>query len=189
MPKSMCLSVFFSELESFYRGKQQNNVVMTAMTTKKPETSAVDSSEEAIEHTLESKWGKTTLSLGWTGVPNILVERQRALGLTPLDVSLLLILMKYWRDPMNPPYPSKRVIGEMLGRDESTIRKAIKELENKKLLSRNARFMSLGGQTSNGYSMDGLVKALEVEAAEMKRLKDERTEEDARIRRGGKINK
>ncbi|UCQ16391.1 helix-turn-helix domain-containing protein (plasmid) [Edwardsiella piscicida] len=133
--------------------------------------------------------GGTTLSLGWIGVPNILVERQRALGLTPLDVSLLLILMKYWRDPQSPPYPSKRVIGEMLGRDESTIRKAMKCLEDKGLISRAPRYMSLGGQTSNGYSMDGLVKALESEATGMKKLKEERSEEDARIRRGGKINK
>ncbi len=46
--------------------------------------------------TLEAKWGKTTLSRGWTGIPNVLIEHQRSLKLTPTDINILLILLKYW---------------------------------------------------------------------------------------------
>ena len=44
---------------------------------------------------LEAKWGKSVLSRGWTGVPNTLIERQQALGLSPIEVNILLILMKF----------------------------------------------------------------------------------------------
>lgn len=47
---------------------------------------------------LENKWGKNVIAQGWTGVPNTLIERQQALGLSSLDVNILLILLKYWWD-------------------------------------------------------------------------------------------
>lgn len=137
-------------------------------------------------NSLESKWGKVTLSRGWIGVPNVLVEQQRALGITPIDVSILLVLMKYWWDPASPPYPSKRVISEMLGREESTIRKRMAELEKKGLITRDYRFMSLGGQTSNRYVMDGLMEKLEAHSKMLNKLEDKREQEDASIRRGAK---
>lgn len=139
--------------------------------------------------TLEAKWGKTTLSRGWTGIPNVLIEHQRSLKLTPTDINILLILLKYWWDPNSPPYPSKRVIGEMIDREESTIRKCMAGLEKKGLVARDPRYLSMGGQTSNRYVMDGLIKRLEEEAAELNKIKEVRKEEDALIRRGIKTGK
>ena len=136
---------------------------------------------------LENKWGKEGLSFGWTGVPNILIERQQALGLTPIEVNILLILMKYWREAGNHPYPSKRTIGEMVGKEESTIRRCMASLERKGLIQRNAHFLSLGGQSSNKYVMDGLVSKLEEEAKGLKKLRESRKTEDASIRRGAPI--
>ena len=139
--------------------------------------------------TLEAKWGKTTLSRGWTGIPNVLIEQQRSLKLTPTDINILLILLKYWWDPNSPPYPSKRVIGEMIDREESTIRKCMVGLEKKGLIKRDPRFLSMGGQTSNKYLMDGLIERLKKEAEELNKIKEGRREEDSRIRRGVKTEK
>lgn len=137
--------------------------------------------------TLNKKWGADVTDLGWTAVPNILIERQQALKLTPIELNLILILLKYWWDISNPPYPSKRAIGEMLGREESTIRKTFSDLEKRGLIERGPRYMSRGGQTTNHYLMDGLVEKLKQEATNQKSLKKSRAEEDASIRRGNDI--
>ncbi|MNF05034.1 hypothetical protein D3C80_2046770 [compost metagenome] len=47
----------------------------------------------------------------------------------------------------------------------------------------------MGGQTSNRYVMDGLIKRLEEEAAELNKIKEARKGEDALIRRGIKAGK
>ncbi|MGI2050016.1 helix-turn-helix domain-containing protein [Shewanella oncorhynchi] len=136
---------------------------------------------------LEAKWGKSVLSRGWTGVPNTLIERQQALGLSPIEVNILLILMKFWWEAGSHPYPSKRSIGEMVGRDESTIRKSMSKLEKLGLLKRNSQFLSLGGQTSNRYDLSGLIERLHQEAEDLNKLAENRRDEDARIRRGREI--
>ena len=139
------------------------------------------------QKTFDRKWGASITSLGWTGVPNILIERQQALKLTSLELNLILILLKFWWEASNPPYPSKRVIGEMLGKDESTIRRTMKKLEDRGLIQREGRYLDLGGQTSNRYVMTGLIKKLEEEARQMTALRQSRQEQDAQIRRGAKI--
>lgn len=136
---------------------------------------------------LEQKWGKDALSRGWTGVPNVLIERQQALGLNPTEMNILLILMKFWWASESIPFPSKRSIGEMIGRDESTIRKCIANLEKKGLIKRESQFLELGGQTSNKYAPDGLVKRLQKEAVGLNKLKESRLDEDAKFRRGAKL--
>ena len=136
---------------------------------------------------LENKCGKNVIAQGWTGVPNTLIERQQALGLSSLDVNILLILLKYWWDADFPPYPSKRVIGEMVGKEESTIRRCMAGLERKGFIQRTANYLSLGGQSSNTYKLDGLVLRLEQEAKALAELKETRKEEDARMRRGTPI--
>lgn len=90
---------------------------------------------------LERKWGKPTLEVeGWTAIPNILLERQQALGIDAVKLNILLVLLKHWWEKPNMPYPSKTTIGEIVGRDKSTVQKHIKQMENAGLLNRNKRF-------------------------------------------------
>ena len=98
--------------------------------------------KEENQKTLESKWGKDTVNMGWTGVPNILIERQQALDLKPLEVNILLILLRYWWDASTPPYPSKRTIGDMVNKDESTIRKCMAGLEKKGFIKEKSNFLA-----------------------------------------------
>jgi hypothetical protein len=36
------------------------------------------------------------MKAGWSAIPNIIIEKQRALGLDALDVNILLHLIQYW---------------------------------------------------------------------------------------------
>lgn len=42
----------------------------------------------------ERKWTKTLMDAGWTVIPSVILDRQQALGLEPMDVNILLHLAK-----------------------------------------------------------------------------------------------
>jgi len=144
---------------------------------------------EASERQLKEKWGAVTLSNGFTAIPNTLIERQQALKIKPTEMNILLILMKYWWENDRTPYPSKETIAEMINRDPSTVRKAMKSLEEKGLVKRAPRYYEKGGQTSNEYDLSGLVESLKTQSTEIKNLQAKRKSEDGNIRRGGEIKK
>lgn len=75
----------------------------------------------------------------------------------------------------------------MVNKDESTIRKCMAGLEKKGFIKREKQFLSLGGQSSNKYVMDGLVERLEKEAQDLSAIKTKRKENDARYRRGAPL--
>ncbi|MEJ1391463.1 MAG: helix-turn-helix domain-containing protein [Candidatus Sedimenticola sp. (ex Thyasira tokunagai)] len=134
---------------------------------------------------LERKWGKVTLDVdGWTAIPNILLERQQALGIDAVKLNILLVLLKHWWEKSKMPWPSKATIGEIVGRDKSTVQKHIKQMEEKGLLKRNNRFQSAGGQTSNEYDLSGLIAQLKSLAKDELKERKKRDEDDGRKRRG-----
>lgn len=134
---------------------------------------------------LEKKWGKQTLEVeGWTAVPNILLERQRALKIDPVKLNILLVLLKHWWEKPKMPYPSKVTIGEIINRDPSTVQRHIREMEEQKLLKRNERYLSAGGQTSNEYDLTGLIKTLKALAKKEMQEREKHEAEESRKRRG-----
>ena len=82
------------------------------------------------------------------------------------------------------PYPSKATIGEIVGRDKSTIQKHIKLMEDKGLIQRNKRYQSAGGQTSNEYDLTGLISELRTFAKDELKVRSKLKEDAARKRRG-----
>jgi hypothetical protein len=134
--------------------------------------------------TLEKKWGNNTVSLGWTAIPNILLERQQALGLDCVDLNILLVLMKHWWDHDRSPYPSKQTIADIIGRDKSTVQKHIVKMESNGIMSRVKRHYNSGGQTSNGYDLSGLISKVKVLAKTELKEKKDRDEDNGRKRRG-----
>ena len=133
---------------------------------------------------LKKKWGKNVIDNGWIAFPNLLIERQQFLGIKPLEMNIILVLLKFWWEKGKNPYPSKTTIAEIVGRDVSTVRKAFQRLEENKLITRDKRFLSKGGQTSNSYDLTNLVRLLKTEAVKAEKLTDERKAEDGKIRRG-----
>jgi hypothetical protein len=51
----------------------------------------------------EKKWSKPLMAAGWSAVPNILLEKQEALGLKPLEMNIILHLIQYWWFKTNLP--------------------------------------------------------------------------------------
>ncbi len=141
--------------------------------------------QEIKPQELSKRWGKEVISEGWTAIPNTLIERQQALKLSPTEMNILLVLLKYWWEDNKSPFPSKKTIADYINRDISTVRKTMKSLEDKGLIKREARFYEKGGQSSNSYDLSGLVKNLKKESRLLSKIKAERKSEDGRLRRGG----
>lgn len=136
------------------------------------------------EPQLKNKWSGTVIEHGWTGVPNMLIESQQALELKPLDMNILFILLKHWWEPDKHPFPSKKTIGEITGKDESTVRRSVASMESKDLIKRVKRLKKSGGQDSNGYDLSGLVTKLQELSKDRSELLKQRDEEDGKRRRG-----
>lgn len=107
----------------------------------------------------EKKWSKTLMDAGWTAVPSIILERQKALGLDALDLNILLYLTTYWWTHDNMPHPSKRTIADALNVKPRTVQRRIAELEAGGLIRREERRIAGKGSRTNLYHFDGLIKA------------------------------
>lgn len=107
----------------------------------------------------EKKWSKPLLQAGWTLIPSVILERQRALGLDAVDLNILLQLARYWWYSDNPPHPSKKAIAECLNVSGSTVQRRLARLEAVGFIRRVPRFGAPGGgQQTNEYHFDGLIK-------------------------------
>ena len=56
----------------------------------------------------EKKWTKPLMDAGWSVLPNIIIEKQAALGLDPLDMNIILHLVQYWWVAANLPHTTER---------------------------------------------------------------------------------
>jgi DNA-binding Lrp family transcriptional regulator len=125
------------------------------------------------------------MDAGWTVLPSIILEKQHALGLDPIDVNILMQLAKHWWFNDNLPHPSKTSLAECMGIDPSTVRRRIAQMEKVGFIRRVSRYdTKYGGQTSNAYEFDGLITAATPFAVEAIKAREERrAEDDARRRR------
>ncbi len=131
----------------------------------------------------EAKWSEDLMAAGWTVLPSVILERQKGLGLDALDLNILLHLASYWWYSDNPPHPSKRAIAERMNVNVSTIRKRIARMEADGLIRRQARFKPKGGQDTNFYHFDGLIKEATPYAQEVVEVRRRRNAEDGDRRR------
>jgi hypothetical protein len=127
----------------------------------------------------EEKWTAPLMDAGWTAFPSIFLDKQHALGLDPVDVNILLQLAKHWWFTENPPHPSKATLAELMNIDPSTVRRRITRMVDAGFIRRVPRYDGKhGGQTSNAYEFDGLIKAATPFALEALNTRDERRAED-----------
>ena len=131
----------------------------------------------------EEKWTRPLMDAGWTAVPSVILQRQQALGLDPLDLNILLQLAQYWWFPENLPHPSKKALAECMGVNVSTVRKRIARLEAVGLIQRRARWGKYGRQETNFYDFTGLIAAATPYANEAIQEREQRKTEDAARRR------
>ena len=141
----------------------------------------------------EEKWGVELVDAGWTMLPSVILARQRALGLDPVDVNILLHLARRWYHSDELPSPRKREIAECMQLSMSTVQRHIARLENDKLIRRIARTDPRYGQMSNAYSFEGLIEKARPFAQEELETRQRRQAEQDEVRkrkrprhRGGK---
>lgn len=124
----------------------------------------------------ERIWGKSVYGHGYTGIPSILIQGQRRLGITPTQMNIIIQLLDYWREPSRKPFPTKKELADRLGLTDKTIQNNIRALEKAGLIRREQRRTAAGDWNSNIYHLDGLVQrvqALEPAFAEARRKRKE----------------
>jgi len=124
------------------------------------------------------KWTKPLMDAGWTVMPTVIFERQKALGLDALDVNILLHLAGYWWTPDNKPHPSKRTIAAAIGVEPRTVQRHIARMESAGFIRRQQRRLPGKGSKTNIYHFDGLIKEALPFAKEKLAEKKRRTEDD-----------
>lgn len=117
-----------------------------------------DKDKDKDPYGLNKKWSKELLTPGYTMLPSIILEKQAALGLDPIDINILLQLSRHWWTSENPPFPSKETIAKCIGRSKSTVQRHIAQMEANGFIKREERFDKNRGQQSNKYLFDGLIK-------------------------------
>jgi DNA-binding MarR family transcriptional regulator len=130
------------------------------------------------EKVLEAKWGKTLIAAGFTALPDVIFQSQKALKLKPLDVLILLHLASYWWKPNENPWPAKGTIADAIDVDPRTVQRSIKKMEELGYIKRIARKAKAGDNLSNEYDLRGLTKVAKKHAEEKIALKAKRVEED-----------
>ena len=148
----------------------------TAAATKKAETETLKTNEK--------KWSKTLMDAGWNVIPNIIIEKQEALGLRPIDMNILVHLSHYWWSKEELPRPTVATIATAVGVSKRTVQKHMSALEAANLLHREQRRHTQHGSIPNKYNFDGLIKAAtpfaKEKIAEREKAKKDRQE---RVRR------
>ncbi|MCG8505789.1 MAG: helix-turn-helix domain-containing protein [Sphingomonadales bacterium] len=135
----------------------------------------------------EAKWSKQLWRAGWTALPNVIFERQQALGLDPMDINIILHIASYWWKPEGKPHPSKVTIADAIGVHPRTVQRRIAALESAGFIEREERRTPGIGSKTNIYHLDGLIKAAKPYAIEKLEEREERAElRRARARRKGK---
>jgi predicted transcriptional regulator len=129
---------------------------------------------------LPAKWGAEAIQAGWVALPSIVLERQDALGLDPIDVNVILHIAKHWFDPGNLPHPSKGSIAKAMNLSPRTVQKHISRLHELGFLKRIERRGPKGtrGSQTSKFDFSGLaakIKPYAIEALEQR--------EEARMRK------
>jgi hypothetical protein len=107
------------------------------------------------------RWGEAVADAGWTPIPSLLIGHACDLGLTPTDLALIVALESHYYGCGDPAvYPSKKRLARLVGCAESTVRARLKHLELGGLIEVHTRRRANASQTANGYTRDGLLRAL-----------------------------
>ena len=125
--------------------------------------------------TNEKKWSKPLMDAGWTALPSVIIENQRQLGLSPLDLNIVLYLASKWWTAEGKPFPSKNTMAKAMNAHPRTIQKHIAALEAASYVRREERRTEAGSKT-NIYHLDGLIKAAKPFAEEKLAEKKDKAE-------------
>lgn len=132
----------------------------------------------------EQKWSKPLMDAGWTAIPTVIIERQRALGLDATDINILMHLAAYWWTADNRPHPSKSTIAAALDITPRSVQRRMAGLEAAGFVRRQERRVAGKGSNTNIYHLDGLIAAAEPYAFEkIEEIAKRKAEKVERVKR------
>jgi hypothetical protein len=108
----------------------------------------------------ETKYGKAVMAHGFTVVPNLLLQGQAHLKISPTAFNVLLHLVMHWWDAHEAPHPAIGTIARRIGKSPRTLFRYFDELEAAGLVQREARFKGQKAQTTSAYVLTGLAAKL-----------------------------
>jgi predicted transcriptional regulator len=121
----------------------------------------------------EDKWSPQVLKLGYTPLPNLLLRAQGKLKITPVQLNVLVQLAEHWWEADKDPYPAKERIATRMGKSPRMVQRYLTQLEKAGLIKRIQRYSGRKAQTSNAYSLEGLVKKLRAIEPEFSKLAEQ----------------
>jgi DNA-binding transcriptional regulator YhcF (GntR family) len=130
----------------------------------------------------EDKWTAAVIKLGYTPLPSLLLRAQAKLKLTSPQLNVLIQIIEHWWEAGKDPFPAKETIARRMDVSPRQVQRILTQLEKAGHIKRIKRYLGHKAQTSNGYSLDGLVKklvALEPEfrkAAEQNKIRKKKVE-------------
>src|SRR5690606_6597812 len=117
---------------------------------------------------LKEKWGENSLILGFTHVPTTLIYAQKELGLSSIDINILLNLLTHWWMKEEFPYYSLAGIAHRMGVSTRTVQRTLASLETKGLKVRNKTSRENNKYKGRSiYDLSPMVKILEEKSPEL----------------------
>lgn len=106
---------------------------------------------------LYEKWGDSIKGYGggFTAIPNLILKKQSTLGLKPIELNVIINLVRFWWNLENLPFPDIDKIATEMGVSERTVYRTISSLEEKGLVKR----IQINGKPTK-YDLKGLVEQL-----------------------------
>lgn len=102
-----------------------------------------------------NKWTPRIAQKGYAALPNLLIEHQADLGITPSEMAVVIgLLAKKWSK--SNPYPSVKTLSRQSGLAANTVRNQLRRLERKGLIKRQFR-----QGASSEYDFAPMVERLE----------------------------
>lgn len=143
-------------------------------------------SEPKTERESEKKWSPAVMELGYSPIPSLIFKAQARLGLSAVQLALLLHLVDFWWKHAQMPFPNKATLAARMNLSPRQIQRYLTELEKADFIKREERFAGHRGQQSNIYHLDGLVKKLKKLEPEFSEVKKEAIEQAKNVaKRGG----
>lgn len=129
----------------------------------------------------ERIWGKAVYKHGYAGIPSILIQAQRRLGINTTQMNIIVQLLDYWHEPSRKPFPTKRDLAKRMGVTEKTIQNNIRDLEQAGYVQREMRRTAAGDWNSNIYHLDGLIAKVQAVEPEFSAEKEQRKKAKAAL--------
>lgn len=107
-----------------------------------------------------SVWGKS-LGAGFQRLPHALLKNQARLGLSPLDIVIVLNLGIHWWTSENLPHPTIELIAARIGVSRRSIERRLNEMARRGLVARKTYETNDSGKKIRRFDLSGLVRAVE----------------------------